>query len=466
MRKTSEDGHLLVNHREVSEIILQDGDLIGLGLSGPQIRFRLPRRRHRRHKPILHICRDCVDIVKLADVPAHRKISVFVRHVWHDMVHQTTRLFRWSTLVLLLTVGSVAGGYVWWNNQQFRHYENSLARLAEQSEKERRTLKAELEKLEETSRQVAAEGERRLQRMKESMDETGGQELRRLAKELEKLRGEFDFAPSLVARYSSGVCFIVGQYGFAEKTSGRMLRFAGFDPQGVPLRDPSGQVRLEVGDGGVPLSRFYTGSGFLATRTGHILTNRHVAEPWTNDEADQEIIRTGFDPVWLVFQAYFPGHRAGYPLQVVKHSKAADVSLLKTELGKSHPSVLSISPTKPRSGEPILLLGYPAGYEAMLARYSKQTIESIVSERPSSLDQLAQAMARRNLIRPIATQGHLGDVLPHRLVYDAQTTHGGSGGPIFNSRGEVIGVNFAALPAFGGSNFGVPAELILPLLPR
>ncbi|MBI3939228.1 MAG: hypothetical protein HY315_00200, partial [Acidobacteria bacterium] len=82
------------------------------------------------------------------------------------------------------------------------------------------------------------------------------------------------------------------------------------------------------------------------------------------------------------------------------------------------------------------------------------------------LEQLAQALARRNLIRPIATQGHLGDVLPDRLVYDAQTTQGGSGGPIFNARGDVIGINFAILAGFAGSNFGVPVELIRPLLPR
>ncbi|MBI4455795.1 MAG: hypothetical protein HY644_07845 [Acidobacteria bacterium] len=42
-------------------------------------------------------------------------------------------------------------------------------------------------------------------------------------------------------------------------------------------------------------------------------------------------------------------------------------------------TVLSLSGAKPRSGEPILLLGYPAGYEAMLARYSKQTIDSVIS---------------------------------------------------------------------------------------
>lgn len=81
-----------------------------------------------------------------------------------------------------------------------------------------------------------------------------------------------------------------------------------------------------------------------------------------------------------------------------------------------------------------------------------------MAEHPSSPEQLSQALARHKLIRPISTQGHLGDVLKDRLVYDAQTTHGGSGGPILNSRGEVIGINFAILEGFSGSNFGVPVD--------
>jgi S1-C subfamily serine protease len=48
-----------------------------------------------------------------------------------------------------------------------------------------------------------------------------------------------------------------------------------------------------------------------------------------------------------------------------------------------------------------------------------------------------EELARRNLIRPVTTQGHIGDVLPDKIVYDAQTTSGGSGGPLFNNEGKV-----------------------------
>jgi hypothetical protein len=55
------------------------------------------------------------------------------------------------------------------------------------------------------------------------------------------------------------------------------------------------------------------------------------------------------------------------------------------------------------------------------------------------------------------TQEHIGAVLPDKIVYDAQTT-GGSGGPLFNNGGRVIGINFAVLRDFGGSNFAIPVS--------
>jgi hypothetical protein len=50
----------------------------------------------------------------------------------------------------------------------------------------------------------------------------------------------------------------------------------------------------------------------------------------------------------------------------------------------------------------------------------------------------SMAIRRRHLIKPIATQGHIGDVLPDKIVYDAQTTSGGSGGPLFDDQCQDI----------------------------
>ena len=76
----------------------------------------------------------------------------------------------------------------------------------------------------------------------------------------------------------------------------------------------------------------------------------------------------------------------------------------------------------------------------------------------------ASELAALSLIRPSATCGHLGDVVGDKLIYDAPTAHGGSGGPVFNTRGEVIGINSAYMDGFSGGTLGVSVDVLRPLL--
>src|SRR5258707_15247145 len=76
----------------------------------------------------------------------------------------------------------------------------------------------------------------------------------------------------------------------------------------------------------------------------------------------------------------------------------------------------------------------------------------------------ANELAALSLIRPSATVGHLGDVVGDKLIYDAPTAHGGSGGPVFNSEGEVIGVNSAYIDGFSGGTLGISVDALRPLI--
>ncbi len=51
-------------------------------------------------------------------------------------------------------------------------------------------------------------------------------------------------------------------------------------------------------------------------------------------------------------------------------------------------------------------------------------------------------------------------------MYDAVTTAGGSGGPLFNLDGKVIAVNFAVLTQFTGASMGVPIHYALEMLKK
>jgi serine protease Do len=109
-------------------------------------------------------------------------------------------------------------------------------------------------------------------------------------------------------------------------------------------------------------------------------------------------------------------------------------------------------------GSPVVLLGYPTGVDAILARTGAATLQAIAASSKGDPKQVMEELARHHLIKPTVTQGHIGDVLPDKIVYDAQTTSGGSGGPLFNDQGQVIGINFAMVRDFGGSNFAIPVR--------
>lgn len=82
------------------------------------------------------------------------------------------------------------------------------------------------------------------------------------------------------------------------------------------------------------------------------------------------------------------------------------------------------------------------------------------------LPALADELARQRLISPLVTLGHVGDVLPATIVYDAASTFGSSGGPLLNAAGDVIGVNYAGMTQFAGARFGVPIRFVHRLLTR
>ena len=166
----------------------------------------------------------------------------------------------------------------------------------------------------------------------------------------------------------------------------------------------------------------------------------------------------GVEPVAAEMTVYFPDLEHGVAVSTEKISTDADVALLKGDFSKSRIREIAFADGHGSaiSGRPVVLLGYPTGIDAILARTGQDTLQTIATATKGDPRPVMEELARRHLIRPVVTQGHIGDVLPDKIIYDAQTTSGGSGGPLFNSEGKVIGINFAMVRDFGGSNFAIP----------
>ncbi|HXW62177.1 MAG TPA: trypsin-like peptidase domain-containing protein [Candidatus Acidoferrales bacterium] len=273
-------------------------------------------------------------------------------------------------------------------------------------------------------------------------------------------------AVAIISEDVQSVCLLHVSVAFRNTQSGRRLRYAGLNQQGEPLQDSDGNPILTLEGNGPELKLDVFGTGFNAARDGRIMTNRHVAEPWWKNEKLGDLTSQGLQAEISSIHAYFPGDSRAFKAEIQGISKDTDLATVHVELGDLKRPILSIDPSQNASqpGEAIVLMGYATGLAAILARTDEDTAQQIVKQNGGEPSRILAELARRNLIRPIITQGHIGDVLPDRIVFDAQTTSGGSGGPLFNQQGKVIGVTFAVLEGFGGSNFGIPIRFSAPLL--
>src|SRR3984893_3950763 len=275
---------------------------------------------------------------------------------------------------------------------------------------------------------------------------------------LQKLETEGKVAQTIIQSYEPSVCLIHVVLAFHEHTTGLRLHYSGVTSKGEPTTDEHNNPLLSLTGNGPEVHLDVFGTGFLASASGQILTNHHVAEPWWQNDDLKEMLDQGLEPVVAEMTAYFPGVPHGITINTEKISSAADVAVVKgnvSELGIKQ-IALADGRRPAVSGGPVVLLGYPTALDAILARAGAETLQSIATASKGDPKQVMQELARRNLIRPVTTQGHIGDVLPDKIVYDAQTTSGGSGGPLFNNEGKVIGINFAMVREFGGSNCAIP----------
>ena len=158
------------------------------------------------------------------------------------------------------------------------------------------------------------------------------------------------------------------------------------------------------------------GSGFIVNSDGIILTNAHVV-----DDADEVTVKLT--------------DRREFKAKVLGADKTTDIAVLKID-AKNLPTVKIGNAESTKVGEWVVAIGQPFGFE--------NTVTSgIVSAK-------ARALPQDSYVRFIQT--------------DAAVNPGNSGGPLFNMRGEVIGVNsqiFSRSGGFQGLAFAIPIDVAM-----
>jgi S1-C subfamily serine protease len=260
-----------------------------------------------------------------------------------------------------------------------------------------------------------------------------GQQVHDLTAQVEQLKQEQAMPSVVLNRYRNSIGYIYGVYqvGFANKRPAIRARVSG--------------------------TGFLVGDGLLAT-------NRHVAEPWFGDTDAEKMISEGARASLENLVVFFPSSPTPVVLSPVSVSKTSDLALLRTDDSEATRglAVLPLAKTPGTPGQLVTVIGYPMGIAGMVAK-SPTGIYERLAYRHNDIS-AASELAALSLIRPSTTCGHLGDVVGDKLIYDAPTAHGGSGGPVFNAQGEVIGVNSAYMDGFTGGTLGVSVGSLRTLL--
>jgi serine protease Do len=163
------------------------------------------------------------------------------------------------------------------------------------------------------------------------------------------------------------------------------------------------------------------GSGFIVSPDGYILTNAHVVEG-----ASEILVRLA--------------DKREFGARVVGTDKRTDVAVIKIE-ASSLPRVTLGDPSRLKVGEWVVAIGSPFGFE--------QTVTAgIVSAKGRSLPQ-------ESLVPFIQT--------------DVAINPGNSGGPLFNMKGEVVGINsqiYSRTGGFMGLSFAIPIDVAMDVQAR
>lgn len=258
-------------------------------------------------------------------------------------------------------------------------------------------------------------------------------EVHELTAQVEQLQREQSMPSVVLTRYRNSIGYIYGVYQV-----------------GMPNKHPAIRARV-------------SGTGFLVAQ-GLLATNRHVAEPWFGDTDAEKMISEGAHASLETLVVFFPGSPTPVALSPVNVSRTSDLALLRAEDSDATRdlAVLPLAKSAGSPGQLVTVIGYPMGIAGMVAK-SPSGIYERLAYRHNDIS-AASELAALSLIRPSTTCGHLGDVVGDKLIYDAPTAHGGSGGPVFNAKGEVIGINSAYMDGFTGGTLGVSVDALRPLL--
>jgi serine protease Do len=200
---------------------------------------------------------------------------------------------------------------------------------------------------------------------------------------------------------------------------------------GTPFEGMFGGGGSPGAQGGSPQTREAQslGSGFIISSDGYLVTNYHVVSPEGKGSTVESITVT------------LPSG-AEYPAKVVGKDQASDLAVLKIVADKPLPFVKFGDSRSSRVGDWVVAIGNPFGLGGTVTA---------------------------GIISSVYRATGSGSAYDRYLQTDAAINRGNSGGPMFDMKGQVIGINNAIFSPTGGSvgiGFAIPAETAAPIVQK
>jgi S1-C subfamily serine protease len=424
---------------------IHDGDEIWIGPAGPSIHFfpiaattaMVPGRRGGAHvAPFIE------QAAMEASATARRDdAKIFLREFTRELVREinpSTKIIIFA-IIIFAVVGALYIGFA-----QFNEARRSRRIIAEQ-QAALALQQAELQK--------------------------ANQQLGEVIKSNNQVIRTISLGENLRVNYGGGVCLISGSYIFVEAGTGRPLRFpeTQTNETGETIQSGTEQPALTPEGRGAIAEYPFIGTGFNVGN-GYVLTNRHVVQPWLADERAESLASTvNGRPRLKKLTAFFPGNSQSIVLKYKQASTAEDVAVCTVDPNELPAKVatlpLDVGSDSVAVGRIVVTMGYPSGPDRLLAMLDPSEAQGI-QNRYSSTEALLGYLAQTKNIKPLTTQGNITDLDAHRIVYDARTGEGGSGGPLFGPSGRVSGLSFAIFTENTASNFAVPIHFGISVLEK
>lgn len=473
LRDVSGHHALLINNRQTVEAALHDGDLIQLGQDGPLVRFRLLPDHGGPAKPWRYIVADSRDIVVRTPHRPYTSFLHLARHIATDIAWYGSPTVKVVTSLLVLVpmiLMTLLGVNLYDEYQAVTASERRVAELLSQLETGRLSRTELEQRIEQERRKVLelrGEQEHLREQLRKALGEQAAErrsqeELRAIREQLKALERGQRFAEEVIARFETGVGLIQGGYGLFEKSSGRSLRYEGFDEIGNPLLDDRGMPRFTLEGDKPPVIIYFAGTGFLIDQKGTVLTNRHIVRLWEVHEPLFPLMEKGIAPSIQFLRIFFPSYSVPYDLLELAVADTQDLAILQTTRAPKGPIPLKLaSPEKKiQVGEPVMVMSYPGTFDGLMSRLPASMTEALLQEAGSDPVGLPELLAAKGLIRPLTTQGHVTDVTEDIVTYEARIAGGSSGGPVLDREGSVIAVNHSELRVIEGMDLGVPIDFV------